>query len=152
MVEGEADLIPEDVFVDALKFAHNDIKKIIGLQEELAKEVSPAKRDIPEEKTNEDLNSAIENALGDKINDIIQIADKTERESATSQLHQDTFEALEEKFPEAEKEVNNLISDKFKKAFRDRVLDTGVRSDGRSTTDIRAVSYTHLTLPTICSV
>ena len=117
------------------------------MQEELAKEVSPAKRDIPEEKTNDDLNSAIENAIGDKINDIIQIADKTERESATSQLHQDTFETLEEKFPEAEKEVNNLISDKFKKAFRDRVLDTGVRSDGRSTTDIREITINPSFLP-----
>ena len=33
MVEGEADLISEDVFLDALKFAHEDIKKIIALQE-----------------------------------------------------------------------------------------------------------------------
>jgi len=38
MVEGEADLISEDVFVEALKFAHEDIKKIIALQEEIAKE------------------------------------------------------------------------------------------------------------------
>ena len=66
MVEGEADLIPEDVFVDALKFAHEDIKKIIALQEEIAKEVNPEKRDIPEEKTNEKLSTAVDKALGDR--------------------------------------------------------------------------------------
>ena len=147
MVEGEADLISEDVFVEALKFAHEDIKKIIALQEEIAKEVNPEKRDIPEEKTNEKLSTAVDKALGDKINDIIQLADKAERESATSQLHQDTLESLEEKFPENEKEVKKLIDDKFKIAFRNKVLDTGVRSDGRSTTDIRDITIDPSFLP-----
>ena len=147
MVEGEADLISEDVFVEALKFAHEDIKKIVALQEELVKEVSPEKRDIPKVKTNKELNAAVEKALGDKIDKIIQIADKAERQSATSQLHQDTLDTLEDKFPETEKEINMLIDDKFKKAFRDRVLETGVRSDGRSTKDIRAITIDPSFLP-----
>ena len=78
MVEGEADLISEDVFLDALKFAHEDIKKIIALQEEVAKEVNLDKREIPEEKANDELNAAVDKAIGDKINDIIQVADKAE--------------------------------------------------------------------------
>ena len=39
MVEGEADVIPEKVFVDALKFAHEDIKRIVALQEEMVAEI-----------------------------------------------------------------------------------------------------------------
>ena len=147
MVEGEADLIAEDVFVNALKFAHEDIKKIITLQEEIAKEVNPEKRDIPEDKANDKLNAAVDKSIGDKINDIIQLADKSERESATSQLHQDTLESLEEKFPEHEKEVKKLIDDKFKTAFRNKILDAGVRSDGRSTTDIRDITIDPSFLP-----
>ena len=95
MVEGEADLISEDVFLDALKFAHEDIKKIIALQEEVAKEVNLDKREIPEEKANDELNAAVDKAIGDKINDIIQVADKAERELATSELHQNIFQTLE---------------------------------------------------------
>ena len=62
-------------------------------------------------------------------------------------MHQDTVESLEEKFPENEKEVKKLIDDKFKTAFRNKVLDTGVRSDGRSTTDIRDITIDPSFLP-----
>ena len=147
MVEGEADLISEDVFLDALKFAHEDIKKIIALQEEVAKEVNLDKREIPVEKANDELNAAVDKAIGDKINDIIQVADKAERELATSELHQNIFQALEEQFPDDKKEINKHIDDKFKIAFRNKVLDTGVRSDGRSTTDIRDITINPSFLP-----
>ena len=175
MVEGEADVIPEKVFVDALKFAHKDIKRIIALQEEIVAKVKPQKREIPLEESNKNLVAAVDKSLGTEIERVIQIGDKQERETATKELYDNTVSAIAEDFPESEKEVKSLVNDKFKAAFRERVLETGIRSDGRGTTDIRditiessflhrthgsvlftrgetqalvAVSYTHLTLPT----
>ena len=49
-------------------------------------------------------------------------------------------ESLTENFPEEEKSISSMINDKFKNAFREQVLSTGVRSDGRSTTDIREIT------------
>ena len=147
MVEGEADLIPEKVFLDALKFAHKDIKRIIALQEEIVAEVKPEKREIPEEESNKDLAAAVDKSLGSEIERVIQIGDKQERETATKELHDNTAAAMAEEFPESEKEVKDLVNDKFKAAFRERVLETGVRSDGRSTTDIRDITIESSFLP-----
>ena len=140
MVEGEADVIPEKVFVDALKFAHKDIKRIVALQEEMVAEIKPEKREIPEEESNKDLAAAVDKSLSDEIERVIQIGDKQEREKATKELHDNTATAMAEEFPESEKEVKDLVNDKFKEAFRERVLETGVRSDGRGTTDIRDIT------------
>ena len=109
--------------MNALKFAHEDIKKIIALQEEIVKEVNPQKRDIPDDAANDDLNAAIDKSISNKIDDIIQLADKSERESATSQLHQDTLESLEEKFPENEKEVKKIESIKYSFVHFDFIQD-----------------------------
>jgi len=147
MVEGEADVIPEKVFVDALKFAHKDIKKIIALQEEIVAEVKPEKREIPEEESNKDLAAAVDKSMGAEIERVIQIGDKQERETATKELHDNTAAAMAEEFPESEKEVKGLVNDKFKAAFRERVLETGVRSDGRGTTDIRDITIESAFLP-----
>ena len=55
MVEGEAELITEEVFLDAMKFAHEPIKQLIELQNKLAADLGIEKREIPEEETNEEL-------------------------------------------------------------------------------------------------
>ena len=59
MVEGEAELITEEVFLDAMKFAHEPIKQLIDLQNQLAADLSVEKREIPEEETNEELEKAV---------------------------------------------------------------------------------------------
>ncbi len=140
MVEGEAEEISEDEMVGALKAAQEVIVKIIDLQKALAAELTIVKRTIPEEEENEDLKTEVENLVQGKINDIIKIADKMERESATDALYKDTNDALVEKFPEMEKQIKSHIDSYFKTAFRGQILNEGVRSDGRKTDEIRQIT------------
>ena len=140
MVEGEAEEASETVILEALKFAHSAITEIIDLQKELLNDVDFIKDDIVLPEENESLKQSVEKFLGNQINDIIQIIDKKERSEAKDDLVDSVLESLKDEFPEDKKVIKELIDDKFKSAFREQILASGKRSDGRSTTEIRPIS------------
>ena len=147
MVEGEAEIISEDTLVNALKFAHKYIKDIIDLQNKLVEAVKTEKREIPVVETNEELENTVLKTIEQKIKDIISIKDKLDRKDAEKELTESTLLDLAEEYPEAEKEIKQVISDRFKKAFRDQILTKNVRSDGRKPTEIRQITIDPNFLP-----
>ena len=140
MVEGEAEEASESEILDALKFAHSAIKEIIELQKELLNDVDVVKNEIVSQEENEALTQALEKNLGNQIADIIQIIDKAERSKAKDSLMNSVWKSLEENFPEEEKVISEYINDKFKSGFREQILGSGKRSDGRKTTEIRPIT------------
>ena len=140
MVEGEANEVKEEVIVDALKFAHKNILDIIALQEELASAVDITKREIPEADKDGELDDAVRNIIGSQIDDIVKITDKVARNDDKIKLVESVLSDLEEKFPERDKYIKTLIDSMFKDSMREMILSEGVRSDGRSTTDIRDIT------------
>ena len=140
MVEGEANEVKEEVIVDALKFAHDQILNIIQVQEELANAVGVKKLEEPVLSKNLDLEKSVYDILGDQVDKIVRIVDKVERNDQKADLVANILEKLEEKFPEEEKDIKNLIDATFKESMREMILSEGVRSDGRKTTDIRDIT------------
>ena len=140
MVEGEANEVKEEVIVDALKFAHDQILNIIQVQEELADAVGVKKLEEPISSKNSDLEKSVFDILGDQVDKIVKIVDKVERNDQKTVLIANVLEKLEEKFPDGEKDIKNLIDATFKESMREMILSDGVRSDGRSTTDIRDIT------------
>ena len=140
MVEGEAELISEKEFLDAMKFAHGPIKEMIALQKKLAKELKINKRAVPEENENDELKNQVLDLVSSKIDEAIKVVDKTDRGEAISNLHKEAQDSFVESHPDSEKEIKSYVDDKLKSAFREQILTDKVRSDGRSTTDIRAIS------------
>ena len=140
MVEGEANEVKEEVIVDALKFAHKNILDIIALQEELASAVNITKREIPEADKDGELDDAVSKIIGSQIDDIVKITDKVARNDDKTKLVDSVLSDLEEKFPERDKYIKTLIDSMFKDSMREMILSEGVRSDGRSTTDIRDIT------------
>ena len=140
MVEGEANEIKEEIIVDALKFAHKQILSIIEVQEELAKAVDVTKLEIPVLSKNEELEKSFKDIVNDQVDKIVKIVDKDERNDQKAILVANIIEELEEKFPDGEKDIKNLIDVTFKESMREMILSDGVRSDGRNTTDIRDIN------------
>ena len=140
MVEGEANEVKEEVIVDALKFAHDQILNIIQIQEELADAVGVKKLEEPISSKNSDLEKSVFDILGDQVDKIVKIVDKVERNDQKAALIADVLAKLEEKFPDGEKDIKNLIDATFKESMREMILSDGIRSDGRSTTDIRDIT------------
>ena len=140
MVEGEANEVKEEVIVDALKFAHDQILNIIQVQEELADAVGVDKLEEPIISKNSDLEKSVFDILGDQVDKIVKIVDKVERNDQKTVLIANVLAKLEEKFPDGDKDIKNLIDATFKESMREMILSDGIRSDGRSTTDIRDIT------------
>lgn len=149
MVEGEMDEVSEQDLIGALKAAHEAIKPMCELQEELMKELSTdTKREYDDEINDEELRQQIKDELYQPAYDLVkQALPKKEREESFKQLITDFLEKydaahsdlsdedLEEKHAEAERYYADVERD----AMRRCVLDEGIRLDGRKTTDIRPI-------------
>ena len=147
MVEGESKIISEETLIEALKFAHTSIVDIVDMQKEMIKDLKVVKRDIEPIEKNDKLEVQVNELVEKEITNIIKIADKMDRQNATDLLRTNTLAKLEEEFPESTKEIKSLIDDKFKIAFRDQIIDKGIRSDGRKLTDIRQITIEQGILP-----
>ena len=140
MVEGEAESMTESEMLDSLKEAHLVIKEIIQLQKELVSELNIQKDEFISPEPNSKLISAIEKEAGNQIDKIVKIVDKHERSNSKSELVETILEACETDFPDQSGEIKEIIDNKFKAGFREQILSTGKRSDGRSTDDIRKIT------------
>ena len=149
MVEGEMKEVSELDLINALKAAHEAIKPMCELQDELAKELgTDKKREYDDEINDEELRQQIKDELYQPAYDINHKAlPKHERSDAFDQLlaeflekydaaHTDLSEdELEEKHAEAKRYYDDVMRD----AMRRCILDEGLRLGGRATTDIRPI-------------
>ena len=147
MVEGEATCMSESDMILALKEAHSKIKEIIDLQNELVSSLNVVKDEFVVPEPDSELNDAINNLIGNKVNDIVNVKTKKERSDAKDHLIDETLSSLEELFPDQQKMIKSILDGKFKDAFREQILSTGNRSDGRSTSDIREITVETGILP-----
>lgn len=140
MVEGEAKEISEDEMVEAIKFAHGEIVKIISLQKELLSELNPVKREVPVVEYPENIEEKISDLAEERIKESIKIHEKKERRTALKDIKKDLIESLSEEYPENEKLISELLHEIEKKATRTMMLETGRRLDGRQESDIREIN------------
>lgn len=138
MVEGEAHEISEEEMLEALEFGHNAIRDIIAMQKEFLEGQCKEKMEIPEAEDISELESKVRE-MASGLGDALKIFDKKERHGAISELTNGIIEQLEEEYPEMEKTIKGIIHDYEKEIMRDRVLNEGVRLDGRGLDDIRQI-------------
>lgn len=148
MVEGEANEVSEKDLLDALKFAQEEIRKLVELQNELVKEVSKAKKEISVKEINPELKKDVYELAENKFKEIVySILSKEERSAKNKELSTSVKEALAEKYPEQEKVIGEILHDLEKDLMRERILNEGIRLDGRNTTQIRPITIETNVLP-----
>ena len=150
MVEGEMDEVTEQDLIQALKVAHEAIKPMCTMQEELAKELGKdVKREYEHEVNDEDLRKQLNDELYQPVYDVTkQALAKQERHAAFDKIVTDflekydaenaeklTAEELEEKHALAARYYDDVLRD----AMRRCILDEGKRLDGRKTDEIRPI-------------
>ena len=84
MVEGEADGVTESEVMDGLKQAHEVIKEIIDLQNELLSAMDVVKDEVVIPQPDDAMVSAVDEKIGSQVDDIVKIVDKKERSSCHS--------------------------------------------------------------------
>ena len=150
MVEGEMKEVSELDLINALKAAHEAIKPMCTVQDELNKELGKdVKREYDHEVNDEDLREKMNNELYQPVYDIIkQALPKQERHDAFDKVLTDFLEEYdaahaadltEEELEEKHAEATRYYDDVLKNAMRRCVLDEGKRLDGRKTDEIRPI-------------
>lgn len=139
MVEAGADEVPEGVMLDAIFYAHEEIKKIVRFINEIVAEVGKPKMDINLVKAPEDLEEAVREFAMPKMRAALHTADKLERLDKIDAVEVETQERFAESFPEMEKDIANLLFSITKECMRAMILDEGVRIDDRKLDEIRPI-------------
>lgn len=141
MVEGESKQVSESELLEALKFAHEEIKKLVQIQNELRAEVGKPKMVIPQAQVDESLKKDVYDLAYDKLKQIVySILTKEERSQKNNELTAVVKTSLAEKYPEQEKVIGELLHDLEKELMRERILKDGIRLDGRNTKQIRPIT------------
>ncbi|HEX2866227.1 MAG TPA: polyribonucleotide nucleotidyltransferase [Ignavibacteriales bacterium] len=148
MVEGEANEVSEAELLDALRFAHEHIKTLVKMQNELREEAGKPKK-VPAEKTvDENLFQDVKALAYDRYAGIVaSVLKKEERSEQNKALNNEVVEALKEKYPEGEKAIREILHDIEKELMRKRILEEGLRLDGRNTTQVRPITIELGVLP-----
>ncbi len=145
MVEASANEVSEDIFLDALDLAHEEIKKLAKMQIEMRKEIGREKMEyIPPELPEEYKKQLFEMAEAE-LRDAVFIKLKQEREDAISEVKDKVYDEFMETLDEEQaEEFDGLIKDELdnvtKKVFREEVISNGKRPDGRNLDEVRSIS------------
>jgi polyribonucleotide nucleotidyltransferase len=149
MVEGEMNEVSEAEMLEAIRFAHDEIKKHCKIQEELAAERGVTKRTYCHETSDETLKAKVNADLYEKCYEIVsqRMTNKQERTTAFENLcnqYIGAYKAANEggdgiDLSLHEKLIKKYYHDVEKEAMRRMVLDEGIRLDGRGTRDIRPI-------------
>ena len=143
MVEGEMKEVSEHDMLEAIKFAHEEIKKHCRVQKELMAELGTDvnKRDYPHDEEDEDLRKAVREFCYDKCYALAKSAKpKHEREDGFNAIKDEFIATLSEEDQEAKAAmVARYYHAIEKEAMRNMILDEGIRLDGRVTNQVRPI-------------
>jgi polyribonucleotide nucleotidyltransferase len=147
MVEAGARGVGEQVVVEALELAHEEIGRICQALDELRAEAGKPKLEFTPPQYDPEIVQAVQEYLAPRLDQVAFDPDKAERESRLHELKSELRAALAERWPESADVVGTLFEKAVKDRVRQRVIEEGVRVDGRGTRDIRAIEVQVGVLP-----
>ena len=142
MVEAGADIITEKEMLGAILFGHEEIKKIVSFIEGIVAEVGKPKMEIELEKIPEDIDAAVRAYADKKMDYVLESFDRTEREAREDALNEDVLAHFTNDFEDVAKKTKFILDSLYylkKEKVRAKILDNGVRPDGRALTEIRPI-------------
>ncbi|MBN2612128.1 MAG: polyribonucleotide nucleotidyltransferase [Bacteroidales bacterium] len=142
MVEGEMNEVSEKDMLEAIMFAHTEIKKHCKALMEFSEEVgSVKKREYCHETNDEELKKLVWDKTYDKIYNIAKTTPgKHDRHDAYEVVKQELIESFNEEEAEEKKAmIDRYFHEVEKTAVRSLILDERIRVDGRKTNEIRPI-------------
>ena len=140
----------ESVVAEGLEAAKPVIRALCEAQAKLIGECGKPVGDFPffPDYTEEQL-EAVTESIGDRLQPVLGIVAKAERDEALNDLTASVVEELAERFPEEEGMLAAAVNAAFKKTMRHHVLTEGVRMDGRTPVEIRTITAEAGVLPRV---
>ncbi len=147
MVEGSFNELDEEELLSAMEFGHNKIKELIEFQNSILSEIDINKIELQPLVIPDGLREKVKEIVYSDLSKALQISAKQERNDAIADLNVKVIELLQESHPEQETLINHIFESMQKDLLRKRVLDEGLRVDGRGLSDIRPISCSVSELP-----
>ena len=140
MVEAGAQEVPEETMLDAIMFAHEEIKKIVAFQKRVKEEIGkPVAQGLVYDIVPEEIDKAVREYASEKLDYALDTFDRTERQSRQDEVDAETKAHFAEIYPESEKYIGQVLYKMTKEKVRAKILNQGVRPDGRKLTEIRPI-------------
>ncbi len=149
MVEAGANIISEKEMLDAILFGHEEIKKIITWIEGIQEACGKAKQEVHLYLPSDEVKAAVFEWADEKMDYVLDTFDRTEREARDDALNKEAIEHFAEIFPDDLSSVGDALYALKKVKVRAKILDKGIRPDGRSLTEIRPIWCEHGILPRV---
>ena len=149
MVEAGSKEISDDEMVGAILFGHEAIKKQCAFQEEIVKEVGKPKKQMELYHVSEEVDKAVREFAGGMLDEALEHYVREERQAAQDKVEADTLAHFAETFPDKTREIKDSLYYLTKEKVRAKILDKGIRPDGRKLTEIRPIWCEHGILPRV---
>ena len=147
MVESEAKLLSEEVMLGAVMFGHEQMQAAITAISEFAAEVGNPKWEYTAPVADEELAAKVAEISTAAITDAYQVAEKMARHDAVKAARRAAVEALQSDDGWSKDEVKGAFGKLEKKIVRSRYIAGEKRIDGRTTSDVRAITVRTGVLP-----
>ncbi|MCY4073707.1 MAG: polyribonucleotide nucleotidyltransferase [Chloroflexi bacterium] len=148
MVECNADQVDEDTMLEALFLAHDAVQDIIALQNKIRDEIGKEKQEPSVDDIDQDLQAEIEGKVASRIHEIMAAhSDRNERREPLRAIQDELLEEYTRKNETIDdederynlKHVERAYDQTMKNVVRGRIVNEGVRPDGRDYATMRAL-------------
>ena len=140
MVEAGAKEVSEETMLDAIMFAHEEIKKQVAFQEKIVEVLGVTKTDkIAFDEIDTDIDRAVREYADQKMDEMLTEYDRHVRDDIEDALTHEVLEHFAEIYPEHEKMIGQILYNMKKEKVRHKILYKGIRPDGRKLNEIRPI-------------
>ena len=145
MIEAGANEVPNDVMLNAIKVAHEEIKKICKFISSIQEEIGKPKFEYKSFEVDHDVYEYIEENFKEEMKEKVQEKDKETRDKnideITAKIEESYTEKFgEESFEEHKSDIGEAIYKLEKKCVREMIFNEHKRVDGRLLDEIRPLS------------
>lgn len=139
MVEAGAKEISEDDMLRAILTGHEEIKKLVAFQNQIVSEIGKEKKEFPVFETGEDIKEAVHRDFLERTEWAFEAFDRHERGDRETIVANEAHEKYAEIYADRMAEVDDALYYLQKEVMRRKIIDKGIRPDGRGMTDIRPI-------------
>ena len=147
MVEAGAKEIAEGDLLEALELAHGEIRRLCHDMGEIAMEHGKPKWDLAAPQDKAALFERVEPLAMQRVAEIQEVLEKGAREAKLNVGRTEIVEALAEEFPEQARDIAGLYDEIYQREVRHKIIEEGLRADGRGPKDIRPITVEVAVLP-----
>ncbi len=140
MIEAGANEVSDEIMFSAIMLAHEQIKGLCEFIAGIQKEIGKEKFSYEAHEVNAEMYEDIQNLVMDDVKAALDTDDKKVRDAAMKIVTEKVYSALEEKYPDAQKDMDECLYKLQKFIVRRWLLDEQKRVDGRRMDQIRPLA------------